>query len=275
MRRAAILTTLAMFLGACTFQPGTGFSTLRQLDMTASLDAPAVRYDSAGRWKTDNEARMTIETLWVDWGELAIQGAAIGGALAFDPAKPPPGYSLCHNGHCHRDDGTLVDYGTIRAEMAGGQAHLPPLLQLPIQRLVALGETPVTATVEACGSGCVLEPGAWQRVVVTVSGIQASGTVEDGGPDGPIGSVPRRWAMTLGPVDLSAELPVTIDRQQAPDLALRTTLRVSQRLFDGLPWAQLVSQPGEIALDGVPEAKERLQRNVMDSALHVGVDRLD
>ncbi len=22
-------------------------------------------------------------------------------ALAFDPAAPPPGYSLCHNGHCH------------------------------------------------------------------------------------------------------------------------------------------------------------------------------
>ena len=36
------------------------------------------------------------------------------------PGKPPPGYTLCHNGHCHHPSGRLVPYAEIEAELAGG-----------------------------------------------------------------------------------------------------------------------------------------------------------
>ena len=35
---------------------------------------------------------------------------------------PPPGYSLCHGGHCHTTDGGIESYEEIEAKLAGGGA---------------------------------------------------------------------------------------------------------------------------------------------------------
>lgn len=274
--KRSLLLAVAVLLGACTFQPGTGFGTLRRLELTASLDSPAARYDSTGHWKTDNDARLAIETLQVDLGEFSVQGAASVDAAAFDPANPPPGYSLCHNGHCHRSDGALVDYEEIRAELAGGKAAPPlALVRVPLQRTVMLGAAPVSATIDVCGTGCVLDRGTWRRASVGVVSVQAAGSVMDGLPGGPIGNEPRRWRASFSPSSLSAELPLTIDRRQAPDMDLRVALQVSQRLFDGLPWAELATQTGDIDLAAVPVAKERLLRNFAESSLRVSIDHRD
>lgn len=73
----------------------------------------------AGRLKTARDYRIAIESveLRVETVELVASG---GSNITFDPSRPPPGYSLCHNGHCHADDGRLVDYEDIVRELAGG-----------------------------------------------------------------------------------------------------------------------------------------------------------
>ena len=49
--------------------------------------------------------------------------SSAGDGSSFDPASPPPGYTLCHNGHCHSESGELVPYDDVRAELAssGGE----------------------------------------------------------------------------------------------------------------------------------------------------------
>lgn len=46
------------------------------------------------------------------------QTSAGGDGTSFDPASPPPGYTLCHNDHCHSEGGELVSYEDVREELA-------------------------------------------------------------------------------------------------------------------------------------------------------------
>jgi hypothetical protein len=48
-----------------------------------------------------------------------VTGEASAGSGTFDPQNPPPGCSLCHNGHCHCD-GDLVDYEDLRQQASSG-----------------------------------------------------------------------------------------------------------------------------------------------------------
>jgi hypothetical protein len=41
-----------------------------------------------------------------------------GDGSSFDPASPPDGYTLCHNNHCHAENGDLVSYEDVREELA-------------------------------------------------------------------------------------------------------------------------------------------------------------
>lgn len=83
------------------------------------------------------DAEITAEGALVESGEEPAAGVAIesveafanirlaetrtssgGDGSSFDPASPPPGYTLCHNGHCHAESGELVPYEDIREELA-------------------------------------------------------------------------------------------------------------------------------------------------------------
>ena len=53
--------------------------------------------------------------------------AAKPGEVVFDPKNPPPGWVLCHNNHCHHQDGRVASYAQVMQEMGatsmvGGQA---------------------------------------------------------------------------------------------------------------------------------------------------------
>jgi hypothetical protein len=89
-----------------------------ELAVGVGFEPPASRLDEAGRLKTANDFRVELEGLDVEIGAVELLAEVAG--VAFDPSSPPPGYSLCHNGHCHADDGRLVPYDEIAAELAGG-----------------------------------------------------------------------------------------------------------------------------------------------------------
>ena len=123
--KTLVAVVLVPFLSGC-LGDGLPWGQL-ETSMTASFAPPGGRLDDQGRLKTT--ANYVVDDLKVTVGfdafslVLAAQGAA-----GFDPANPPEGYSLCHNGHCHSDSGALVDYEDIALEMAGGSGGVDCIL---------------------------------------------------------------------------------------------------------------------------------------------------
>ena len=123
-RRAAALIGALAFGGTtgCTFAEGEPYG-LVSASMQARYELRADRDVGDGSWQkltSEMEVRLDEARLVVDLVELIDAGTGAVG-LSFDPANPPPGYTLCHNGHCHSTGGDLVDYEDIQAELAGGE----------------------------------------------------------------------------------------------------------------------------------------------------------
>ena len=107
-----------IWLLACTLEPGTGYARLDEVVLDVALEPQEARDLGDGLILTDTGARVQIDALELDLGELRLQELV--GGVSFDEASPPDGYTFCHNGHCHHEDGDLVDYATIEAELGGG-----------------------------------------------------------------------------------------------------------------------------------------------------------
>ena len=94
----------------------------------------------------------------------AAEEAAVGGMskeeVVFDPRKPPPGFTLCHRNHCHREGGGVASYSQVMAEIGAtkivGQPKKAPMPKAPAD----VAAPPADAVVTASGLATkVLEPG--------------------------------------------------------------------------------------------------------------------
>ena len=109
--RFASLLWMALFtLSACA-DPGLPWGWV-EAEVQGSFDPDEGRLDDEGRLKTSGNYALALDTVEVTFDALTVVLAGAGTA-DFDPANPPEGYSLCHNGHCHSDAGALVDYEII------------------------------------------------------------------------------------------------------------------------------------------------------------------
>jgi hypothetical protein len=267
------LLAAAALLAGCAWGPGTGFASLERVAVTTTLPVPAARLDEAGRLKTDNGFRVALgDKLRVYFKDLGLQApgapaGATGGT--FDPANPPPGYSLCHGGHCHRADGALIDYADIQAEMSGGAASAPStVVRLTPFAQVAFVAPNGEGLVDSfnCAPGCTLDQGDLSRAPLALSKFEAYGTVEAGPGLTPLGGAPVSWVIELPAESLTyqADLDATVSRTSPARLALFGQLVLSERLFDGIEWARLAdAQPGQaLRLDRDAKTKETLLANL-------------
>ena len=143
MRTLWSSSLLLLLLAGCAFGPGDPFAVLSpEVDARWTVPDERVRPDGFALLASNYEVRLTRAELTVERAALrslsAGGGASSGGS--FDPANPPAGYSLCHGGHCHRDDGALVPYAEVEAAMSGGggSATFVEVVGLPVQRAVDL-----------------------------------------------------------------------------------------------------------------------------------------
>ncbi|MFP2932804.1 hypothetical protein ACLESO_48200, partial [Pyxidicoccus sp. 3LG] len=122
MRKQLFLPLL--LLSGCALEAGEGFAVLEPTVSAAYAPVPSREAGNGfQQLASDFQVRVDAATLGTSHVELLSAGSSGGGGGGggtFDPANPPPGYSLCHGGHCHRDDGALVDYEDIQAELDGG-----------------------------------------------------------------------------------------------------------------------------------------------------------
>lgn len=132
---AVVLSSVTV---GCTLEEGRGFASLEPAKVRAAFEAEEGRALD-GAVLTNQGYSLEIERFEVELGELGLAHSASGdSSIVFDPADPPEGYSLCHSGHCHAEDGSLVSYEAIEADLASSDASLSTLAAWHLETTVDL-----------------------------------------------------------------------------------------------------------------------------------------
>jgi hypothetical protein len=250
--RAALAAALGLALSACTFEDGRGWATLRataEADLAIDLATDAERAggdDATLVTDQGHSVRVTTLTATVQAVLLYQAGGSGGGSGAvFDPASPPPGYTLCHAGHCHATDGSLVSYEDIAAELAAPGGTSTPALAARLP--AAAGAT------LAVGDGAALTLGPWETDTI---GLVAAGLVlRDVRLDGSVtvagAEVPLRVRLAAD-ADLTVQGAVTgaLGRGGAGEATLTFVLDVPGDWFDDVRFPNLAQSDGVLAIDG-------------------------
>lgn len=253
----------------CAWGEGEPFATLTAR-IEARLEVPADRDLGDGWQMLASNYQIAIDTLVVEAGTVAL-GDAGEGAGVFDPANPPPGYTLCHNGHCHAQDGSLVPYEEIAGELGG--SGVVTVARLPVGALdLAAGE----GRGLECTPSCDLPLADIVVAALDVTRVQAGGRVRDGGSP-PRFPGERAWALDLvltgdQPLVLSSPLDLPADRGHEPDVALDLTLALTSRIFDGVAWAEL-DAGASLALADHAETRAAIIAALNEVALESAVTR--
>lgn len=228
----------ALAPAACTFEDGRGWATLRataaaELTVDEAHAPDAAAEEAGATFVTDQGypvqvTELTARVVAVELLETASGAGSGGEAAPFDPASPPPGYTLCHAGHCHATDGRLVSYEDIEAELAGGGGASGPVA---VATLAADGDPQLALDAAA------VPLGPWETDSVSLSAA----------------ALGVRAVRLSGRVTLDGEaVPLEVTLADDADLALRGA--VTERLGqDGVSEATLhfvVALPASW-LDGV------------------------
>lgn len=175
--------------------------------------------------------RVDAFTLSLD--AVRVQELQGGSGASFDPANPPPGYSLCHGGHCHADDGSLVSYEDIQAELAGEEATWTALVTLPVAAeadLVAGAEYALFPE----------DPGPLARSEATRLEVGATAVHLSGGATREDVDLALTVDLPL-PAPFAASVELPFDRGYDPVVTLDVGLMVDGTLFDDLDFAALAT----------------------------------
>lgn len=238
---------IALQLAGCALTAGAPWVELAGGTFAARFE-PGARAVGDGEVVTDTAARFRLDVFEIEVTAVDLEELQGAGGVEFDPANPPEGYSLCHGGHCHAADGALVDYSEIVAELAGGRASLVTVAGWPVDDPIDLRAGAVRPLGQP--EGAALPQVTLTRAVVRVAGGRIAGELRpDGGEAAP-------FDLTLGPLDVSADLGFEVGLDAPPRVRLEADWPIDGTLFDGLDVATLAGDgtlPDAIAR-AVPEA---------------------
>ncbi len=239
--RTRLLLALLLLAG-CAWEPGEGFAVVEPTVRAGYTPLPS-RDAGGGFQRLSSDFQVRVSGASLQLASIALLGSAGGGgSTIFDPANPPPGYSLCHGGHCHRDDGALIDYEDIQAELNGGGATTSSVATLPVGDSMDL-LTPETRALQ-CQPDCELPRTSVTRGRWTITGLRLEGTVRDSRQTPRFtGERPFRFVVTPAAtapeplLTLEGELDVPSDREHEPRVRLGLSLDVTPAVFDAVDWA--------------------------------------
>lgn len=252
-----VLALLLLPAGACTFEPGAPFAEIRP-QLSVSFVAREDRVVDA-RWQklaSGLEVRVTRATAQLTSVQLlASAEGGSAGAGTFDPARPPAGYSLCHNGHCHADDGRLVPYEQVAAG-AGGGGPLPVLTFAAGDPFDLLLEGPGFRPLPCPeGGGCAVDRRQISRLTAAVQSLHIEGEVRTGEGTGvPEGLAAYSFDLTSTAdrplVTLQTAIDLPADNQHPPLVDLLVAVGIGTELFDRVAWNDLTGADGTASLTG-------------------------
>jgi hypothetical protein len=286
IRKWVAAAALTAALPGCAFSEGEAYGVL-----DASLEAGYERLDERARGDgfeaTSADFEVKIDTLTLGVDSLSLVLGALGdGPITFDPANPPEGYSLCHNGHCHNSDGALVDYATIEAEQSAAAGSSSVTLSGGTSDILAGAPLALSCGDEA---ECILGEGRVSLLELRFHELALSGEVRDGRPPALARfEGTRAFAATVdllhdgagepspGEKRLPADLPLSDD--EPPRITLVLSLTATAALLDGVDFAALVTAGSgdDIALDepaAQAAAAARILQNFAEVDIQVTVVR--
>lgn len=226
-----------------------------------------------GKIRTARDYLVQLDTVSVSFATISIQTAAEAADLSFDPANPPPQYGLCHNGHCHHEDGRLVDYEDIAAELAGTSAG-GETVEAAIEATVTLASEPSPLPIQPCPDGCWLSRGTIVQARLRATGLTLQGVAYEGRVVGeprlPQDGVP--FSITLdGPLDWSMPLDGRVDRGEPVWAAVSARLQVAVSVLDPLDFQRLTVANTTLVDEDVAAAMRARLRD--DSDLQIDLSR--
>ncbi len=254
----------------CTFEPGGWFGSLRP-SLTAAYQVRADRDAGPGWQMLSNDYQVRVSGARLALAAIRLLAAPAGAEARFDPARPPPGYSLCHNGHCHAADGSLVPYREIEAQLAGavGGAERTAVLTLPVEGALDL-LVPETRSLP-CEPSCNLDRSRIVGASAAIAVLAMEGSVRDLRQPPRLPETPFRLQLgapaatgegaAAGPPVLETDLDIPLDRASPPGVTVDLAVELSAALFDGVDFAALPAPAG--ALD-VAAAGATLRRNLAE-----------
>lgn len=245
-RRSILGLSAMLALASCTFSPGEPWGW---------VDAELTVYPVASSGDVEIDTQ-SIELRAIDVRAPAASTEAVN---EFDPANPPPGYSLCHGGHCHADDGSLVDYEEIEAGLDddGPVSVATAFIEEPRD----LNEAQTIPT-----SFRIVEEVSLTEVAVTVDEIVLEGTVERDDE-----TYSLEMELTNFPSRLTTDILVDVNRDSPVSQDLALELRWSETLFDDLPELDAALDDAsenaiEISDEQHPEIAEKLTQRIIEDA---------
>ena len=128
----------------------------------------------------------------------------------FDPADPPPGYSLCHNGHTPTPK--LVDYEDIAAELAAASGQGGVTITQAVDTS-SRSRRPQPPPLGDCSNDCRLQRGLIASATLQTGDLRVVATVTDAreGEDNRLGGEA---------LAIDVLVPATLALQSAIDLEL-------------------------------------------------------
>ncbi|RYZ35013.1 MAG: hypothetical protein EOO71_37060 [Myxococcaceae bacterium] len=250
MRRFLQWLPVALLSG-CALDAGEGFAVLEPSVQAAYTPLP--RRDAGDGYQalaSDFQVRMDSATVSLGSIDLLASSGG-GGATSFDPSSPPPGYTLCHNGHCHSTDGALVDYEDIEAQLGGGGSTTSTVANLPVDSEFDLLAAPTVGL--TCKPDCELSrtnvsSGRW-----SITRLKMTGSVRDGRvPARFTGVRTFRFTATMASAEaepvaiLKGDLDVPSDRENKPRVELGLKLALTPELFDAVDWSVANVDAGDV-----------------------------
>lgn len=247
------LASAALLALGCTFEDGQPWG-VAEVSLEARF-APSEGRLEDGRLKTSHGLTIELDEVGAAFGVVVLTGAA-GAATAFDPADPPPGYSLCHNGHCHHESGALVEYEDIAIEQAGGSEWVLDVAA----DLTDLGAEPRRLALGACPDGCQLPRGRVVAAGTRMTRLRVVGTAFGEGL--PEEGLAFEHDLALN-ADVRTQLDAAVDRDAPIGLRVELLFDVPAQLFDRVDPA-------------AEDAADRLRENLAEHAeITASVARFD
>lgn len=266
--RSHIELALALVAAGCAFEDGQPWGRA-EMALNAAFAPPAERRTPDGDLETADSYALRLEAVEVAFDGVTVHVAGEDAPRGFDPARPPPGFSLCHNGHCHADDGRLVPYDQVAIEAGLGGGGGFRLTRPVAAGRLALGPDPTPVALGDCPDDCLLRRGVVRAVELRLIELHVRGRVFDLRPRS---RLPADGVAFEATVPLDVNLVATVDAEDGRvdegepiGVGLFASFALPAQLFDGVAWPDLLpAAPSDevVPLGGALPFREALDRNL-------------
>ena len=252
----------ALLVSSCTFTgDGDPWGEVA-FDVEASFQA-GERLES-GRVLTSRNYSIEVSEVELHLGSVTLNLVPAGTNQDFDPANPPEGFSLCHNGHCHADSGELVSFEDVAIIAAQREGDAGGVTQAIDARML-LSSTPTAVPLSECSDACQTNFGELASVDLNVVGISFEGRVFDTLQEARLSDegVPISATIPLN-LNLQRKVGTAADKSTPVGIGVDVDLVLDGTLFDKIEWADLLQGSNSIdttVLQGDDELNQQMIEN--------------